>query len=428
MSLTIGWLFKDCLSKPRQRFDHTSQRKPTLVLGNSKGQMAIFVALIFQVLFVFFAMAINVALVVHDKINLQNAADLAAYYGAQKQAELLNVMAHTNYQIRQSWKLLAWRYRVLGAMGLRNPPHPAFANGPLVEQPMFSQNRPPSICVTYRPNWGEVSRENNLCRVPSVRIPPLPRVPVIAGFDGINARIHALATRLREQVSQHCDKHGAYNFWFAASILKAFREDQKNRKDVMYALAKNLSKADFRDLDGHSVVAGVEATLGKNLTHSNSEGFPQVQFFNSLKGKERQQWLSEIRVSPTLLYIDNLPGDGCVAQSTALADPNRHPRRERAHRLLDSILDSSGHLRTFARDSTTFDVDDNYAYSLGVEKNPWIWAYVGGESRDNSEAIIFSYRAPCANGGSGVCKTFWGKNRSLVSSKMAARGSKVRWK
>ena len=57
--------------------------------------MAIFVALIFQVLFVFFAMAINIGLVVHDKINLQNSVDLAAYYAASKQAEVLNVIAHS---------------------------------------------------------------------------------------------------------------------------------------------------------------------------------------------------------------------------------------------------------------------------------------------------------------------------------------------
>ena len=69
---------------------------------DQSGQIAIFVALIFQVLFVFFAMSINVALVVHDKINLQNSVDLAAYYMAQRQAEVLNVMAHQNYAIRQT--------------------------------------------------------------------------------------------------------------------------------------------------------------------------------------------------------------------------------------------------------------------------------------------------------------------------------------
>ena len=53
-----------------------------------KGQMSIFIVLIFQVLFVFFAMTINIGLVVHDKINLQNSVDLAAYYAATKQAEI----------------------------------------------------------------------------------------------------------------------------------------------------------------------------------------------------------------------------------------------------------------------------------------------------------------------------------------------------
>src|SRR5690348_4753761 len=92
------------------------------VLKNQSGQMAIFIALIFQVLFVFFAMIVNVGLIVHDKINLQNSADLAAYYAAQRQAEMLNAIAHQNYEIRQAWKLLAWRIRVLGDLGYKEHP------------------------------------------------------------------------------------------------------------------------------------------------------------------------------------------------------------------------------------------------------------------------------------------------------------------
>ena len=112
------------------------------------GQLSIFIVLIFQALFILFAMSLNVALVVHDKINLQNSVDIAAYYGAMKQAEMMNAIAHINYQIRQSWKLLVWRYRVLGSMGVTHnsassptfndtehifrvftPPHP-FTTGP----------------------------------------------------------------------------------------------------------------------------------------------------------------------------------------------------------------------------------------------------------------------------------------------------------
>ncbi|HEX4922761.1 MAG TPA: pilus assembly protein TadG-related protein, partial [Bdellovibrionales bacterium] len=48
------------------------------IVSNRRGQMALFVALLFQILFVFFAMVVNVGLLVHDKINLQNSVDLGA--------------------------------------------------------------------------------------------------------------------------------------------------------------------------------------------------------------------------------------------------------------------------------------------------------------------------------------------------------------
>ena len=65
----------------------------------------------------FFAMVINIGLAVHDKINLQNSVDLGAIYAAQRQAEVLNALAHMNYQMRQSYKLFAWRYLVVANLG-----------------------------------------------------------------------------------------------------------------------------------------------------------------------------------------------------------------------------------------------------------------------------------------------------------------------
>src|SRR5437868_12831093 len=96
-------------------------------MNRQKGQASVLVAIIFQILFIFFAMVINVGLFVHDKINLQNSVDIAAYYGAMKQAEVLNAMAHVNYQIRQAYKLMAWRIWVLGNAA-RNP---AYKHGQL---------------------------------------------------------------------------------------------------------------------------------------------------------------------------------------------------------------------------------------------------------------------------------------------------------
>src|SRR5688500_17817747 len=96
---------------------NTKKSRIVLTRKNQKGQVAIFVALIFQVVFVFFALMINVGLLIHHKINLQHSTDLAAYYGTMKQAEQFNAIAHINFQMRQAWKLLTWRYRVLGTFG-----------------------------------------------------------------------------------------------------------------------------------------------------------------------------------------------------------------------------------------------------------------------------------------------------------------------
>src|SRR3989344_4629926 len=107
-------------------------KKPQFVLSrkNQKGQVAIFVALIFQIIFVFFALLINIGLIVHHKINLQQSTDLAAYYGAMKQAESLNTIAHINFQIKQAWKLLTWRYRIVGTFGFRKDAGSASQNFP----------------------------------------------------------------------------------------------------------------------------------------------------------------------------------------------------------------------------------------------------------------------------------------------------------
>ncbi|NJL25349.1 MAG: hypothetical protein HC902_09330 [Calothrix sp. SM1_5_4] len=147
--------------------------------------------------------------------------------------------------------------------------------------------------MTYKPTWREVPEGENLCHTPDLRIPPLPEVRVIAGFLGINAGIAALSRQLRMQFDNQCGKFGAYNWWFSMSILHAFRLDQRNRKQVIYALARNMSNGrngDFVDLDGNSVLEGARQTFLKNLTFTNLSAFEagkgQFELLNSLEGGE----------------------------------------------------------------------------------------------------------------------------------------------
>ena len=384
---------------------------------NQRGQAAIFVALMFNVLFVFFAMAINVALVVHDKINLQNSVDLAAYYAASKQAEILNAIAHQNYAIRQSYKLMAWRYRVLGTMGLyRNDVHPVWS-GEMNEEPFGPAIRP-SVCVTYKPTWQEVPDGENLCNQVGLKIPPLPEVKVIAGFLGLNAGIAALSRQLRAQFDAQCQKHGAYNWWFAMSNLHAFRLDQRNRKQVIYALARNLSggrNGDFIDLDGNSVLQGARETFIKNLTHANREAFEngggEFSLHNSMAGIRAEDWLVEIPIAPTMIYTDVDTAAGCNASAQPVQNL---PARPEAMDLINGVLNAGGLVQWRNAD---FLQGQDFQYSIGVEKNPWYMPFMGVKARTQPRQIFFPTAGAIEMVARSFAKPFGGRIGPWYSSK-----------
>lgn len=366
-------------------------------LRSQRGQAAIFVAMIFQVLFVLFAMAINVALVVHDKINLQNSVDLAAYYAAAKQAEMLNAIAHQNYQIRQAWKLFAWRYRVLGTLGMeRNPfKHPTLTGEKSESQYEFAVK--PALCVTYKPTWVEVPNNENLCHSEGLEIPPLPQVQVYAGFLGINHQVAALSARLIQQFQRSCSYHGAFNWWFAMNIAHAYRLDQRNRMQNIYGLAANLSgrsNGDFIDLNGDSVAAGALRTFQNNLTFENRTSHDEggsFEVLNSLQGIPPETWLPRVMISPTVAYVDVKHGDGnisCAAISKNIEkEPDRPEARQFLRRPSPEGLDAQDLLPW--KDAMSGFLKDDYQFTIGVEKNPWIMAYVGVKATSTPRQIFF---------------------------------------
>lgn len=60
------------------------------------GQAAVLIALCLFSLVIFLALATNMGILVNDKIRMQNAADLAAYGAAYKEAQRLNVLVEKN--------------------------------------------------------------------------------------------------------------------------------------------------------------------------------------------------------------------------------------------------------------------------------------------------------------------------------------------
>lgn len=393
-------------------------------LADRKGQVAIFIALIFQVLFLFFAMVINVGLLVHHKVNLQNSADLAAYYGAMKQAELLNAIGHINYQIRQSYKLLTWRYRVLGTAGVF--PQGAGVNpeggSPVVKNDAslgrqgasilggedyegINKSNPqiedyygrPSFCIAFRP-FKEIPENENTCRSPlGQTIAALRRPPIIAPFVGA-AQTALRVTDLANQSQQlRCEYAGPYNYVALARFVVAYNIDQGDRKVLVYKLANGMSDStdDFVDIEGERAKVGIKKTLLNNLSAANREAIKDkpddrtdtnIHIYNSLAhdrckmqlsgGARPPKWLSDVWIFPRCSYkmCTYQQGGGSTFAPANIDQYPDAPGMAARSSIPTELLGSIDYLKGYVAPGA----DSNpYKPALGFEKNPWCMAYIG---------------------------------------------------
>lgn len=157
----------------------------------------------------FFKFVIDTALIVSAKINLQNAADLAAYSGAAAQARQMNHIAYLNYEMRRQYKKFLFRYYVLGAAFQRTNT-PEGLGTPRLFSPDGTPNfdfKVPVVCVPYRNDSGA---KQNLCQVPLTALGPI-QVPAARPQDRIMQALNATIRRLNQAKSVGCAEEGAFN-------------------------------------------------------------------------------------------------------------------------------------------------------------------------------------------------------------------------
>lgn len=394
----------------------------TLSRRNQKGQVAIFVALIFQVIFVFFAVLINVGLLVHHKINLQQSTDLAAYYGAMKQAELMNAIAHVNFQMRQAWKLLTWRYRVVGTFGFQDwagaqaitfPLSVSLGNTPTTfNGPAAEFNKCPSgsnildvpfFCYGHSGFASWKSTAENNCRLNCNHLEDLntsvSAIPLTSGHSDAYLGSYAVSvnnalTQANSQIQDLCNDLGPASFATLALYIKSYSAEVQKKKKLIQMLGASLSAAPnaMVDLNGGAVEAGATKTFDNNLTDANLKGKIKFETLNGLaqggdcafKGDSTdgadanltKQFLKEIKFEGIQFFIHRCTKNGSQANSvysptTMYTDGSLDVIRDdffpAAMSPADRIAIQNGLVGT--------------EFIIGYEKNPWCQVYYAAKAQ-----------------------------------------------
>jgi hypothetical protein len=170
--------------------------KPTV--KSKDGQASVMIGMMMMTFLLFFTFVVNTGMLVHAKINLQNAADLAAYAGAATQARELNTISYLNYEMRRQYKKFLFRYYVMGNVAQKTFPLTASGKNPhtWAPGPGLSPYNTPAVCLIF--NSGD-----NFCQLED--LPHIQTTPV-SPTDLINQTLNEQLTALEGIRESNCGK------------------------------------------------------------------------------------------------------------------------------------------------------------------------------------------------------------------------------
>lgn len=186
------------------------------LLRQVRGQVSIVIAMMILTFMLFFAFVVNTGMLVNAKINLQNAADVAAYAGAAVQARQLNQISFLNYELRRNYKKFLFRYYILGNLAQKGfPMSPGTGNREWKPAGKFVDYKTPAVCITYK-------KEDNFCQMDELIKINIPN----SGFDSTSQALRSILSQIEKIRLDNCDTIGRTNlnilfFWLYSTVPDA---------------------------------------------------------------------------------------------------------------------------------------------------------------------------------------------------------------
>ncbi len=178
-----------------------NQQKPQFRPSRSRGQVSLLIGVMMFSFITFFAFVVNTGMLVSAKINLQNAADLAAFSGASVQARQLDTISLINYEMRRQYKRFLYRYYVLGNLSQKSFPRPGAGVGTLWSPDGSKPLGVPSVCLIY-------DQTDNFCQIAVLQAIP---IPPSNPLNSINEVLRANLLRFEQIRTNNCAQIGKLN-------------------------------------------------------------------------------------------------------------------------------------------------------------------------------------------------------------------------
>ena len=309
--------------------------KKVYLQKKEKGQATIFMVIFVTTMIFLFAFTVNIGMLVHAKINLQNAADAAAYAGAAVQARQMTAISYLNWEMRRALKEFMFHWMVRGNRSQACFPLDGSGSGhPLcrAEQGVrtnkylfsfrdpragaqFKENRDqyvPTTCVIFSPR-------NNYCQ--RSEIAGIPRLGAIGGVLAFVNPIIAAVTSNTDDIVQRkkddCKSRGTLNHLLLGAWLfnldeSPFQLQAKN--DRIYAFGGNRDSEDAygvlpRQALLRARIDNLEEALNLNLQGEGLSGDSSIdeEMINLLVNDSEKLFYYERPIQAYLSAYNNLP-------------------------------------------------------------------------------------------------------------------------
>ncbi len=228
--------------------------------NRQKGQLTLFFGVTMMAILGLLAFIINVGLFVKAKINLQNAADAAAWSGAATQARQLTEIGYLNWEMRNTYKEWMFKYYVLGNLSIAEVKNPDQGNSvsslakpgdgniqfymlggdgqnglaKCLEPPRADgtgrEGCPdrfnfPSVCIHIVDAGLPTQDVPDICKL--YKIPGLPEIGVSTGV-GVDETTQNFIDKLVQKKAESCTERSDLNFLVATNWAYGVKSDATN--------------------------------------------------------------------------------------------------------------------------------------------------------------------------------------------------------